>query len=39
MDIRDEHALQIVKNVYGGSIKLVYGANALIYCLRHKAGF
>ena len=22
MDIRDEHALQIVKNIYGGSIKL-----------------
>ena len=29
MDIRDEHALQIVKNVYGGSIKLRSGANAL----------
>jgi hypothetical protein len=39
MDLRDEHALQIVKNVYGGSIKLVSGANALRYCLRHKAGF
>lgn len=39
MDIRDEHALQIIKNVYGGSIKLVSNANALRYCLRHKAGF
>jgi hypothetical protein len=39
MDIRDEHALQIVKNVYGGSIKLVSGANALRYSLRHKQGF
>lgn len=39
MDIRDEHALQIIKNVYGGSIKLISGANALRYCLRHKSGF
>jgi hypothetical protein len=39
MDIRDEHALHIVKNVYGGSIKLVSGKNALRYCLRHKEGF
>ena len=39
MDIRDEHALQIVKNVYGGSIKSVSNANALRYCLRHKTGF
>jgi hypothetical protein len=39
MDIRDEHALQIVKNVYGGSVKLVSGANALRYSLRHKEGF
>jgi hypothetical protein len=38
MDIRDEHALQIVKNVYGGSIKLRSGANALRYRLHHKAG-
>ena len=36
MDIRDEHALQLIKNVYGGSIKLVSGARALRYCLRHK---
>ena len=39
MDVIDEHALQIVKNVYGGSIKLVSGANALRYSLRHKSGF
>ena len=39
MDIRDEHALQIVKNVYGGSIKLVSGTNSLTYSLRHKSGF
>lgn len=38
MDIRDEHALQIVKNVYGGSIKLRSGANALRYRLHHKSG-
>lgn len=38
MDIRDEHALQIVKNVYGGSIKLRSGANAIRYRLHHKSG-
>lgn len=38
MDIRDEHALQILKNVYGGSIKLRSGANALRYRLHHKSG-
>jgi intein/homing endonuclease len=38
MDVRDEHALQIVKNVYGGSIKLRSGANALRYRLHHKSG-
>ena len=38
MDIRDEHALQIVKNAYGGSIKLRSGANALRYRLHHKSG-
>lgn len=39
MDIRDEHALQIIKNVYGGSIKLRSGTNALRYRLHHKSGF
>ena len=38
MDIRDEHALQIVKNVYGGSIKLRSNANALRYRLHNKTG-
>ena len=38
MDIRDERVLQIIKNVYGGSIKRVSGKNALRYCLRHKQG-
>ena len=39
MDIRDEHALNMIKNVYGGTIKLVTGKRALRYCLRHKEGF
>ena len=39
MDIRDERALQTVKNVYGGSIKLRSNANALRYRLHHKEGF
>ena len=39
MDIRDEHCLNIIKNKYGGSIKLRSGANALRYRLHHKAGF
>jgi hypothetical protein len=38
MDIRDEHALKIVKNVYGGSIKLRSGAKALRYRLHHNSG-
>lgn len=38
MDFRDEHALQTVKNVYGGSIKLRSNANALRYRLHHKSG-
>jgi hypothetical protein len=38
MDIRDEHVLQIVKNIYGGSIKLKSSANALRYRLHHKSG-
>jgi hypothetical protein len=38
MDIRDERALQVVKNVYGGSIKLRSGARALRYRLHHKEG-
>jgi len=38
MDIRDERALQIVKNIYGGSIKLRSNAKALRYRLHHKEG-
>jgi hypothetical protein len=38
MDIRDEHARQTIKNIYGGSIKLRSGANALRYRLHHKSG-
>jgi ubiquinol-cytochrome c reductase cytochrome b subunit len=38
MDMRDEHCLQIIKNVYGGSVKLVSGEKALRYSLRHKQG-
>lgn len=38
MDIRDERALQAVKKVYGGSIKLRSGASALRYRLHHKEG-
>lgn len=38
MDIRDERALQAVKNVYGGSVKLRSNAKALRYRLHHKEG-
>lgn len=38
MDIRDECALQAVKNVYGGSIKLRSGVSALRYRLHNKEG-
>lgn len=38
MDIRDEHALQIIKNIYGGSIKLRSGSNSIRYRLHHKIG-
>ena len=38
MDIRDERALQAVKNVYGGSIKLRSNAKALRYRLHNKEG-
>jgi ubiquinol-cytochrome c reductase cytochrome b subunit len=38
MDIRDEQALQTVKNVYGGSIKLRAGVSALRYRLHNKEG-
>ena len=38
MDIRDEHALHIIKNIYGGSIKLRSGSNSIRYRLHHKIG-
>jgi hypothetical protein len=38
MDIRDEHCLNIVKNRYGGSIKLRSGAKGVRYRLHHKEG-
>ncbi len=38
MDIRDEHCLNIIKNKYGGSIKLRSNTNALRYRLHHKQG-
>lgn len=38
MDIRDERALQAVKNIYGGSIKLRSNGKALRYRLHHKKG-
>jgi len=38
MDIRDEWALQTVKNIYGGSIKLRSGVSALRYRLHNKEG-
>lgn len=37
--LADEHALSIIKNRYGGSIKLRSGVSALRYRLHHKAGF
>ena len=36
--IRDERALQTIKNIYGGAIKLRSNANALRYRLHHKIG-
>lgn len=38
MDLRDEHALQIIKNTYGGSVKLRSGTKAVRYRLNNKAG-
>jgi len=39
MDLWDEHVLQIIKNIYGGSIKLRSGCHAIRYRLHHKEGF
>ena len=38
MDIRDEHCLQQIKQIYGGSLKLRSGAKAIRYRLHHKSG-
>jgi hypothetical protein len=38
MGIKDEHILQFIKNIYGGSIKLRSNAHALRYRLHHKSG-
>ena len=38
MDLRDEHALQIIKQNYGGSIKLRAGIKAIRYRLHHREG-
>ena len=38
MEIRDEHCLNIIKNNYGGSLKLRSNANAIRYRLHHKSG-
>jgi hypothetical protein len=38
MDIRDKKALYIIKQHYGGSVKLRSGAKALRYRLHHKEG-
>ena len=36
--LRDEHCLNIIKNIYGGSLKLRSGSNSLRYRLHHKSG-
>jgi hypothetical protein len=38
LDIRDKHCLSLIKDKYGGSIKLKSGINWLRYRLHHKAG-
>jgi len=38
MGLEDEHALEIVKNKFGGSIKLRSGVKAIRYRLHHKKG-
>ena len=38
MYIRDEHCLSIVKNIYGGSLKLRSNSNSIRYRLHHKSG-
>ncbi len=38
MDIRDKYALYEILHKFGGSFKLISGANALRYKIRHKKG-
>jgi hypothetical protein len=38
MDIRDEHCLNIIKQKYGGSVKLRSGSKSMRYRLHHKEG-
>jgi hypothetical protein len=38
MDLRDERCLSIIKNIYGGKIKLRSGVNSVRYRLHHKEG-
>lgn len=38
MDIRDSHCLYLIKNIYGGSVKLRSGSNSIRYRLHHKKG-
>lgn len=38
VDIRDKHCLYLVKQKFGGAVKLRQGANHLRYRLHHKAG-
>ena len=38
MDSRDSYCLYIVKNKYGGSVKLRSGSNSFRYRLHHKSG-
>ena len=38
MELRDKHCLYIIKQKYGGSVKLMAGLNCLRYRLHHKTG-
>jgi hypothetical protein len=38
MDIRDERCLNIIKQFYGGSVKLRSGSKSKRYRLHHKEG-
>lgn len=38
MELRDKNCLYIIKDIFGGSVKLRAGDNHLRYRLHHKAG-